>query len=420
MNKSIIAALLSAAFLGGCGGGSSGGVAGGGTPTPPPPAAVLPGTLAGTLTDGPVAGVQYTTSAGYSGVTGANGSYSYNAGETVTFKIGAITLGTVTATGTVTPLDLAAAATNKENVATNLLVLLQSLDADGNPSNGITINDATKTAAASASAVNLTQAPASFASSSNSALVAVMTSASLPKTAPITEAAALEHFKQEFFKQLAGVWTIADATSAITIRFDTNGNYIHGEADVAGGSGQTGTEVGRIDWDPKTGKTTVVANSIIHDSNGQWGLSHPNGSVVMKVDGSKLVVTENLESVSVSRVTNDPAGIVGTWAVGSPTALNTQTFTFYPNGKYLMADPLGDTEPTGGVKCNNGGAEYGTYTFNATTGLFVVNSAPQFDTNGCAGLWDKPANSGVSVPITFNSEKTSFTIDGTTLYRVSK
>jgi hypothetical protein len=376
--------------------------------------------MSGVLTDGPVAGVQYTTSGGYSGVTSANGSYAYNAGETVTFKIGAITLGTVTATGTVTPLDLAAAATNKENVATNLLVLLQSLDADGNPSNGITINDATKTAAANASTVNLTQASASFASATNSALTAVMTSASLPKTAPVTEAAALEHFKGEFFKQLAGVWTAGKASEgAITIRFDTSGNYIHGESGTPDGSAQSGTEVGRIEWDPRNGKVSVAA--ITHDSNGGFGLSGSTGNnVVFKVDGDKLVVTDNGDITTLSRVTNDNASLIGTWAVGSPTALNTQHFTFFSNGKYLMADPLGDTDPTSGVMCNHGGLEYGAYSFNAVTGVLAVSSAPQFDTNSCAGLWDKPDNSGTSAHLTFNSDKSSFTIDGTTLYRVSK
>jgi hypothetical protein len=424
MNKTILAALVSAAFLGACGGG--GGSTDNSTNDNPPqtqnPAPVQAGTSSGILTDGPVAGVQYTTSGGYSGVTGADGSYAYNPGETVTFKIGAITLGTVTATGTVTPLDLAAAATNKENVATNLLVLLQSLDADGDASNGIAINDATKSAAASASAIDLTQAPASFASSSNSALTSVMNSAGLPKTAPVSETQALAHFKEEFFKKLAGGWTAVEGSSAITLRFDTSGNYIIGEVGTAEFGGQSGTEVGRIDWNPKTGEISLVADSIVHDSNGEWGLSHNNGSTVFKVDGDKLVVTDDIDTVSFERVANDPASLVGTWAIDSTATMNTQNFTFFENGKYLMADPLGDTEynSTDDPKCGEGGVEYGTYTYNATTGVLAVSSAPEVDTNGCAGAWDKPANSGLSATITFNTDKSSFTLEGTTFHRVSK
>lgn len=419
MNKTLIAALVSGAFLIACGGGGSNDSAG--TPAPAAPATAQAGTSKGILTDGPVGGVQYTTSGGYSGVTGADGSYAYNPGETVTFKIGNITLGTVTATGTVTPLDLAAAATNKENVATNLLVLLQSLDADGNPSNGITINDATKTAAAAAS-VDLTQAPATFASTSNSALTTVMNSAGLQKTAPVSEADALAHFKDEFFKQLAGTWSIAATGAAITVRFDSQGHYIIGEAGAAEEGGQSGVEVGKIDWDPRTGKASLVGGSVTVDTNLEWGLSHPSGSEVFKIDGDKLVVIEGEDSTTLTRVANDPDGLVGTWALGSASTMSTQTFTFFSNGTYLMADPVGDTEynSTDDPKCGDAGIEYGNYSFNPTTGVLAVTSAPQFDTNGCAGLWDKPANMSEPLPLSFSTDKSTFTVGGTTFYRVSK
>jgi hypothetical protein len=422
MNKSTLAALLSTALLAACGGGGDGAAS-----QPLPPVQVLPppvqaGTSSGILSDSPVGGVQYTTSGGYSGVTAADGRYAYNPGETVTFKIGAITLGTVTATGTVTPLELASAATNKENVATNLLVLLQSLDSDGNPANGITINDATKTAAATATTIDLTQAPASFASTSNSTLTTVMSTAKVPKTAPVSEADALAHFKAEFFKNLAGSWVISDAENVIVARFDTNGNYIIGQVSPSDQAGHSGTEVGHMNWDAKTGK--VAADSIQHDSNGNWGMNDSSGSVVFKVDGDKVIVTETGETpMTFSRVKNNTTSpLIGTWAVGSSTTIKTQTFTFFESGKYMMADPLGDTEyGDGDPKCGEGGIEWGVYTFDAATGKLSVTTAPTVDTNGCAGLWDKPANAGLPpTTLEFNSDKSSFTIEGTVVYRVSK
>lgn len=52
-------------------------------------------------------GVSYTTSpSGVSGVTGPNGIYQYNPGDSVTFTLGGLTLGNVTATGIISPLQL--------------------------------------------------------------------------------------------------------------------------------------------------------------------------------------------------------------------------------------------------------------------------------------------------------------------------
>lgn len=418
MNKTLIATLLSVAFIAACGGGSSNDTAA--NPSPSPTAQA--GSSKGILTDGPVGGVQYTTSGGYSGVTGADGAYAYNPGDKVTFKIGGITLGTVTATGTVTPLDLAAAAgAGKENVATNLLVLLQSLDADGDPSNGITINDNTKTAAANAS-IDLTVAPATFASSANSALTSVMNSAGVPKKTPVSEADALAHFKSEFFKQLAGGWVSTNAKGAVAVRFGLAGNYIIGETGVSDSDGYSGTEVGKIDWNPKTGGVSLVSGSLVYNGNGNWGLDQSNGSEIFKVDGDKFTVTDHDGTVTTfQRVKNEPGSIVGMWAADTANAMNTQHFTFMPDGTYLMADPKGDDEAIAANRqpCSRGGVEYGKYKFDPATNVLTATSV-DVDTNDCAGLWDKPKGTGESATIAFNEGKSTFTIDGRTFHRVSK
>jgi secreted PhoX family phosphatase len=54
-----------------------------------------PGTMTGILSDSYVKGVTYTTSSNLTGTTGTNGEFSYNSGDTVTFKIGSVTLGSV-------------------------------------------------------------------------------------------------------------------------------------------------------------------------------------------------------------------------------------------------------------------------------------------------------------------------------------
>lgn len=114
--------------------------------------------LTGYFTDGPVEGLQYDTVT-QSGYTGEDGSFRYVEGETVRFYIGSILIGQAIGASKITPFDLAGIAppqTNLEIVRTmnrvnkcrfgtpfetaiNITVFLQSLDEDGDFSNGIQI-----------------------------------------------------------------------------------------------------------------------------------------------------------------------------------------------------------------------------------------------------------------------------------------
>ncbi|MEM7098694.1 MAG: hypothetical protein AAF541_10590 [Pseudomonadota bacterium] len=134
-----------ALILGACGGGSSS-------------SSSANQTLTGVFIDSPVAGVSYNT-ASRSGVTDNNGTFEYEAGEQVTFNLGSVELGSVPGANEVTLFDLAGMTeiptdyasfseamwiTEENNVGplnrvTNLAMLLQSLDADANPENGIEI-----------------------------------------------------------------------------------------------------------------------------------------------------------------------------------------------------------------------------------------------------------------------------------------
>lgn len=93
----------------------------------------------GRFLDGPVEGLQYD-SPSWTGITEANGTYLYQAGETITFSIGNVTLGTCSTKEIITPLDLVPGAVNTTNpVVINISQFLQSLDLDGNAGNGILI-----------------------------------------------------------------------------------------------------------------------------------------------------------------------------------------------------------------------------------------------------------------------------------------
>jgi len=92
--------------------------------------------LIGVFIDSAVEGLSYSTPT-QAGTTNAEGEFSYLAGEVVTFQIGATVLGSAMGAEQLTPVDIASDANSTVNVAR----LLQSLDGDGNPDNGIVITD---------------------------------------------------------------------------------------------------------------------------------------------------------------------------------------------------------------------------------------------------------------------------------------
>jgi surface protein len=96
-------------------------------------------TLSGVFLDGPVKGLRYSTPS-QQGETDQGGTFLYKDGETVTFKIGSMELGKTNGKPNVTPLDLVEGTNATQNLkVSNIVRLLQSLDEDGNPSNGIQI-----------------------------------------------------------------------------------------------------------------------------------------------------------------------------------------------------------------------------------------------------------------------------------------
>lgn len=378
------------AMLAACGGGGSSSSAPAGTAT-------------GTLSDSAVGGVAYSTSSGLTGTTDSQGHFNYKPGDTVTFKIGGLTLGAVTATGTgatITPLDIAQSVpglteTQQQNMVTNLLVLLQTLDSDGNAENGISIDAAVGTALTDtvAGTIDLDAAPATFAGST-----AVTDLAAVAGNPVVDAEAALAHFRAQFFKNAAGVY-FADLGSneVIAFRINSDGSYLMGEVAPEDEAGHPGIERGKVDWNPLTGE--LGGTDITLDTNGEWGLSHPlaGEKLYLSQNGSKLVIktdftdpAETDETLELSRLDNG-SGIVGPWALnrGSLPAnrLDVVQFLFLADGRYLMLDPVGDdeySEPED-PKCGDAGIEFGRYSL--TGGVFTASGVIA-DTNDCAGLHD--------------------------------
>ncbi len=112
----------------------------------------------GRFVDSAVQGLTYI-SGGFTGVTDADGTFFYEKGQTVTFKLGNIVLGSASTVLqldvktleeapeilTLTPRELIPAAeSDRDPQVTNILRFLQTLDDDYNPDNGILLSESVR------------------------------------------------------------------------------------------------------------------------------------------------------------------------------------------------------------------------------------------------------------------------------------
>lgn len=312
-----LAALLAASLSACGGGGGNGGDDGDGDPTS--------GALTGVFVDAPVAGLNYTCGE-TTGTTTANGEFRYDSGDTCTFSVGAISLGDVLAQATITPREVAAAiaqqapegnAQSLEVITQNLFQLLQSLDADGDTSNGISLPanianvqfDANLTDAVTL----LNRAPQDFQAQVGAVVTTVVEQTDVPLQV-VSVDAAIEHAAEQSRALLSGTWKVGVQGTdplSMAITFFPNGTYLFGGKsddevcveDVGGvnvDEGGNGAEFGRYTFDPLSGELTT---QVISDSTGTCGFSDYDGvnaRATLQVVGERLRLhTYNTESAEV-------------------------------------------------------------------------------------------------------------------------
>jgi len=114
----------------------------------------------GLFIDSGVGGLNFDTDT-LSGLTDNQGGFRYRPNEMVVFSIGELMLPPVKAKSILTPIDLGNGSVDSEATTINIARLLQSLDLDGVPDNGITIPE---TASTIATAINFDVPTEIFAS----------------------------------------------------------------------------------------------------------------------------------------------------------------------------------------------------------------------------------------------------------------
>ncbi len=352
----------------------------------------------GTLFDSPVTGVAFRTSSGVTGVTNAQGRYRFNVGDNVTFSLGGLTLGTVPAHVLTTPLTLASGNANR---LTNLLVLLQSLDADGVPANGLNIT--APAAAAITAAVNLDTPAATFASTANSALQTAMTAAGILRPIRLI-ADANAHFVSQGLNILSSnIWFITNGTNdSAMVRIAPNGEYLVGQAARDASLGYGTVRVGAFDANGFTLIGTPIIGPAVFTPTARF---NSNGATFINNIGETM-----------NRAENVPGSIVGVWAF-SPTAIREITILFTAAGKFMLSSPQSG-------ECEVPGVEYGSYSYNTTSKAMTFSNIV-FDTNGCNGVRDPVSGKIFNGTATLSFDGMTATIHEPpdtpfTLYRVSR
>lgn len=131
-------------------------------------------TSTGVFLDSPVAGLNYTARS-FEGETDEAGEFRYRHGEEVSFAIGELYLGEAQAAPVLTPLSITEGAESADDqIVKNKLILLQTLDEDGDLNNGIQISeDIREIVSAHAADIDFDQDPETFRASLTNLLAAL-------------------------------------------------------------------------------------------------------------------------------------------------------------------------------------------------------------------------------------------------------
>lgn len=419
--------------LAGCGGGGSSGDA---------------PIQSGVFSDSAVAGLSYTTSSGLSGVTDQEGRFQFREGDKVTFKLAGVTIGEATGATLLTPAHITEEG-EEGNRFTNLLILLQTLDTDGDPSNGIGLPANVDGIRLARVVERLDLPPADFSNPYPDDDDIVSGFGDLAELDPdnqiVSPETARKHFDDSqatlnpFFGEAAGVWVGANSAGngKVLLRLGASGRYALLVAAPADESGQSGIEGGTLTRDATTG--VVKVSEIKVDTNGQWGLSHPQAGESLTFnltqdaedqdDPDRLVITVKRAghddvTLTLKRVPQPSSRhVLGAWSTSPEGKAGERMVVFLPevdgSQRYILVDPTGDSE------CATAGVEVAEYFFGKGY-LSLEGEAPLRDSTGCGGLWDTThpdAPLGYDVQFDEDGNTLTLTPDGAdeptvTLYRI--
>lgn len=344
-------------------------------------------TLTGVFLDNVVAGIGYRTET-LQGVTSALGEYNYLPGETVIFFIGELDFPAVPANGVVTPADIANAAhSNSSDAAVtkiNILQLLQTLDKDGDPVNGIQITEATRALFAGPNLPDVT------ATQFDAQIVNFLP----PNIVLVDETAALAHFESTLQSQLLGSWIYSEGPgkrNVLTFIDATRYIIIH-EHDDQETQRPGSVEYGTYAWDIDANELAVTMVGQSDENGGLWEAeSAENGVVIhtLSLNGAQLILGTPQDGEAIfTRIIDSTNPVIGGWAMTELEDNNLNVLTFLSSTEYVIAHTNNQESYTNAPNQANQplSGEFGTYTL--TNKVFKVTGA-SVDTDGEGGLFNR-------------------------------
>lgn len=348
----------------------------------------------GVFTDSAVAGIFYRTES-RSGFTNALGEYQYQPGETVTFSIGGTELPPVPATGRITPADMAV--DGQPDTVTNILRLLQTLDDDGNPDNGINIPESAHTTL-TGTALDVTGASGSFETQAQTAIGETLVSA--------VDAEA--HFEASQQADLRGSWIFVEPAAESSgglgpngeevnvLTFLDDGRYIVAHKYGNDDQGAATAEWGTYTWDPSSGDITI---SMQGESDGDGGLSDlPTGDTIRLVGEELHLGSEAGAETPFQRVTDDNNPNVGGWLLDGNDFI---VLTILDNDEYVIAHS-NNSEAYSGDGVIAVTSEWGRYSLSG--GNFQVTAVEE-ETDGNGGFFDAEASGSEGLAAIFENTR---------------
>jgi len=270
----------------------------------------------GQFIDSIVIGLRYETPS-TSGFTDAQGRFSYREGEIVRFFVGDVFLGEAVGQVIITPIELVDGATDENNTQVlNIVIFLQSIDDDGDESNGIKITDAANNAAIGQS-VDFTLAEGVFeANGAIQVLLSTITSNNGEARPMVSRIQARDTFRNNLLGLLAGKYLgsfAGDDIGTWNVTIDVDGNItgisvsdtygadtVSGSVASSGQAGMSGTVGG-----------TVFSGSFNRNGNvsGIWSDDEDSGTFTgSRTASTPPPVSDDFGSLS---ITGMDSGVIG-------------------------------------------------------------------------------------------------------------
>lgn len=363
----------------------------------------------GQVIDAPISNLHYRT-ATRSGVTDSSGRFTYLTGETVTFSIGNIDFPSVAGSSLLTPLDMVDSTDTTDEHVSNIIRFLQSIDEDGNTSNGITIPEAMHSAATTN--IDFERSEAAF--ETDTEVTSLMSSYSHNSGTLISSGTARSHFEGQLgtysmqFGPAVGAWT-EDSSSGnpnelSVYLFLQTGLYFHVQIDSDQPLLTTnGLEFGQYAADNTN--SVVYQTRNLYDENSTAGLTNSltyaqanstgTGNYITYVSPSSdtLILTTDVYSNGVStsssaasftRITSLSSTIVGAWVqhrfnktgITSHTENDTYAYVFLANNQYVKIDIDDDSYDN-----DLDGVEWGAYSWDSTNQLITLSEFSGYNTD---------------------------------------